>query len=57
MGHFLFRLHVQLEVKGQVAIRYVEFKVLCGGESVNDSGVTQWGVCRYVNLLIYREAT
>ena len=47
MGHFLFRLHVQLEVEGQVVILYVELKVLCGGASMNDSGVTQWGVCRY----------
>ena len=47
VGNFLCRLHVQLEVKGQVVIRYIELEVLCGGASMHDSGVTQWGVYQY----------
>ena len=48
VGHFLFHLHVQLEVVGQMLIRYIELRVLCGGISATyDSGVIQWGVCRY----------
>ena len=47
MGHFLFRLRVQLEVEGQMVIRYKILKVHSGDASINDSGVTQWGVCQY----------
>ena len=47
VGHFLFHLHVQLEVEGQMLNRYIGLKVLCGDTSTNVSGVIQWGVCRY----------
>ena len=47
VGNFLFRLRVQLEVEGQMPIRYIESEVLCGDTSTNVPGVIQWGVCRY----------
>ena len=55
VGHLLFRLHVQFEVEGQMAIRHIELGVLCAGASMNDSGITQWGVCQYPRLWEYGE--
>ena len=55
MEHFLFRLRVQLEVEGQMEIRYKKLKVHSGDVSINDSGVTQWGVCQCSWLRGYGE--
>ena len=43
VGHFLFRLRVQLELEGQMPIRYIELRVLCGGTPTSYSGFIQWG--------------
>ena len=40
---------------GATMNQYIGLEVLCGGTSTNDSGVTQWGVCRYPWLWEYGE--